>query len=160
VISGIATSNSPNTLGKSFTITAEIEVPNGGADGMLVTEGGHFGGYGFYIVKGKPVFTYNLLALKKFRWQGNSTLTPGKHTLIFDFAYEGPGFGKGGTGIMTVDGKEAAKQQIPNTIPFIMTLDETFDVGIDTRTGVEDSDYKLPFAFNGTINKLTVQLKR
>ncbi len=158
-ISGIAPSNAPDILGKSFTITAEIEVPKEVCEGMLVTEGGHFGGYGFYIVKGKPVFTYNLLALEKFRWQANSTLSPGKHTLVFDFAYDGPGFGKGGTGVMTVDGKEVARQQIPHTIPFIMTLDETFDVGIDTRSGVDDKDYQLPYAFTGKIDKLTVRLK-
>ena len=157
-INGIATGNSPNILAKSFTITADIEVPQGGGDGMLVTEGGHFGGYGFYLLKGKPVFTYNLLALKTFTWEG-SNLTPGKHELIFDFAYEGPGFGKGGTGVMKVDGKEVARQQIPHTIPVIMTLDETFDIGTDTRTGVNDKDYKVPFTFNGKIIKVTVALK-
>jgi hypothetical protein len=127
---------------------------------MLVTEGGHFGGYGFYIVKGKPVFTYNLLALEKFRWQGKSILSPGKHTLVFDFAYEGPGFGKGGTGVMTVDGNEVARQKIPHTIPFVLTFDETFDVGIDTRTGVDDNDYKVPFAFTGNIDHVKVALRR
>jgi arylsulfatase A-like enzyme len=159
-MSGLATSNAPNILGKSFTITADIEVPKGGGNGMLVTEGGHFGGYGFYIVKGKPIFTYNLLAIRQYKWQGNTALAPGKHTLVFDFAYEGPGFGKGGIGIMKVDGKEVAKQQIPNTIPFLMTLDETFDVGVDTRSGVDYKDYQLPFRFDGKINKLSVQLKK
>jgi arylsulfatase A-like enzyme len=159
-ISGIAPSNAPNILAKSFTITAEIEVPKGGGNGMLVTEGGHFGGYGLYILKGKPTFTYNLLALNRFKWQGNTVLAPGKHTLVFDFAYEGPGFGKGGTGILKVDGKEVASQKIPNTIPFIMTLDETFDVGVDTRSGVDEKDYTLPFRFDGKINTLSVQLKK
>jgi len=158
-INGIATSNSPNILAKSFSITATIDVPQGGGDGMLVTEGGYFGGYGFYILKGKPTFTYNLLAMKKFRWQDKDVLSAGKHTLTFDFAYEGPGFGKGGTGVMSVDGKEVARQQIPHTIPVIMTLDETFDIGSDTKTGVNDSDYKVPFIFNGKINNLSVQLK-
>jgi arylsulfatase A-like enzyme len=159
-ISGIAPSNAPNILGKSFTITAEIEVPKGGGNGMLVTEGGHFGGYGFYIVKGKPVFTYNLLAMAQFKVQGSTILTTGKHTLVFDFKYEGPGFGKGGTGVLSVDGKEAARQQFPHTIPFILTLDETFDVGVDTRSGVDDKDYRLPFRFDGKIEKLSVQLKK
>jgi arylsulfatase len=157
-ISGIPPSNAPNILGRSFTITANIEVPKGGGNGMLVTEGGHFGGYGLYLVAGKPVFTYNLLALKNYKWQGKDALAEGKHTVVFDFVYDGPGFGKGATGVMTVDGKEVARQQIPNSIPFIMTLDETFDVGVDTRTGLDDKDYKLPFRFNGSIDKLTVQL--
>jgi len=127
---------------------------------MLVTEGGHFGGYGLYIVKGKPIFTYNLLAIAQFKWQGQGALTPGKHTIVFDFAYESPGFGKGGEGVMTVDGKEVARQKIPHTIPVIMTLDETFDVGVDTRSAVDEKDYQLPFRFDGTIKKLSVQLKK
>lgn len=84
-------------------------------------------------------------------------LKPGKHTIVFDFKYDGPGPGKGGTGVFTVDGKEIARKQIPHTIPLIMTVDETFDVGSDTRTPVND-DYKLPFRFTGTIDKLTFNL--
>ena len=80
-------------------------------------------------------FVYNMLDLKRFRWEGQEALTPGKHTIAFDFQYDGPGFGKGGTGILRVDDNEVAKQTIPHTIPFIVTMDETFDVGIDTRTG-------------------------
>jgi len=161
ILSGIAPSNAPNIIAKSFIITAEVTVPDGGGDGMIVTEGGQFGGYGLYIVKGKPVFTYNLLALEKFRWEGKEILSAGKHTLVFDFKYDGPGMGKSGTGILKVDGKEAAASQtLKYTIPAIMTLDETFDVGIDTRTGVDDNDYTLPFKFNGTIDKLTVELEK
>lgn len=157
---GLAPSNAPNILAKSFTITAEIEVPKGGGNGMLVTEGGNFGGFGFYLLKGKPVFTYNLLAIEKYKWQGSSVLTPGKHTLVFDFNYDGPGFGKSGTGILLVDGKEVANQKIPQTIPVVLTLDETFDVGVDTRTAVDEKDYKLPFRFDGKIEKLSVQLEK
>jgi arylsulfatase len=160
VISGLAPSNAPNILAKSFTITAEIEVAKGGGNGVLVTEGGEFGGFGLYLLKGKPTFTYNLLALEQFRWQDNKVLTPGKHTVVFDFQYDGPGFGKSGTGTMLVDGQEVSKQKIPNTIPFILTLDETFDVGIDTRTSVNKKDYQPPFKFDGTISKLSVQLKK
>jgi arylsulfatase A-like enzyme len=158
-LSGIASSNAPNILGKSFTITAEVEVEKG-ASGMLVTYGGHFGGYALYLLKGKPVFLYNFLAMEQFRWAGSSALTPGKHTIVFDFTYEGPGFGKGGNGVLKVDGKEVATQKIPHTIPFIMSLDETFDMGIDTRGGVYDTDYKPPFKFTGKIDKLTVDLKK
>ena len=76
---------------------------------------------------------------------------------MFDFKYDGPGPGKGGTGVFTVDGKELAKKTIAHTIPLLMTIDETFDVGLDTGTGVDDS-YKLPFKFTGTIDKLTFKL--
>ena len=125
---------------------------------MLVTEGGRFGGYGLYILKGKPVFLYNFVDLTRFRWEGQQALTPGKHTIEFDFAYRGPGFGKGGTGVLKVDGKEVATNTMPHSIPFIITVDETFDVGVDTRTGVNDKDYQLPFRFNGKLNKLTFRV--
>jgi hypothetical protein len=151
-------SNAANILNKSYTITAEVEIPEGGGDRMIVTEGGGFGGYGLYLLKGKPVFLYNLLALERFRWQGDEVLAPGKHTIVFDFKSDEPGFGKGGTGVLKVDGKEVANQKIPSTIPFLMTLGETFDIGSDTRTSVDDGDYQVPFAFTGKVEKVSVQL--
>jgi len=164
--SGIPLGNAPDILDKDYTITAEITVPKGGAEGMIVTLGGRFGGYGLYLLKGKPVFVYNLLDLERFRWEGGlgaardvlgRALKPGKHTLVFDFKYDGPGAGKGGTGVFTVDGKELARKTLKHTIPLTMTIDETFDIGVDTRTGVDDS-YTLPFKFTGTVDKLTFKL--
>jgi arylsulfatase len=166
--SGIPIGNAPNILDKDFTITAEITVPEGGAEGMIVTFGGRFGGYALYLLKSKPVFVYNLLDLERFRWEGGvggiigedwfgRDLKPGKHTLVFDFKYDGPGPGKGGTGVFTVDGKELARKTLEHTIPLMMTIDETFDVGVDTRSTVDDS-YELPFRFTGTINRLTFNL--
>jgi arylsulfatase A-like enzyme len=157
-VSGLPDGNAPNLLTKSYSITAEVEIPTKGAEGMLNTLGGRFGGYGLYLVKGKPVFTYNLLALEKFRWEGPQALTPGKHTILFDFKYDGPGMGKGGTGVLSVDGKTVASKTIPHTVPAIMTIDESFDVGVDTRTGVDDKDYKPPFRFTGKLDKLTIKL--
>src|SRR6185295_16930886 len=128
--------------------------------GMLVTEGGRFGGYGMYLLKGTPVFTYNLLDLERIRWEGKGALAPGKHTIVFSFTYDGgPGFGNGGTGVLTVDGAEASTQKMAHTIPIIVPWDETFDVGVDTRTGVNDKDYQVPFRFNGKVNKVTVKLE-
>ena len=72
---------------------------------------------------------------ERFRWEGPEALTPGKHTIAFDFKYDGPGFGKGGTGVLSVDGKAVATKTIPHTIPFLVTIDESFDVGVDTRYG-------------------------
>jgi arylsulfatase len=77
---------------------------------------------------------------------------------LFDFKYDGPGMAKGGTGVLSVDGKEVARKAIPHTVPAIMTIDETFDVGVDTRTGVDDKDYKSPFRFTGKLDKLTIKL--
>jgi arylsulfatase A-like enzyme len=162
---GIPVGNAPSLLDKDYTITAEITVPKAGAEGMIATMGGRFGGYGLYLQKGKPVFVYNLLNLKRYRFEGGvgaedwlgKSLAPGKHTIVFDFKYDGPGLGKGGTGVLTVDGRVLSKQTMEHTIPFLMSIDETLDIGLDTRTPVDES-YKLPFRFTGTINKLTYDL--
>ncbi len=157
-LSGLPSSDVPSILNRSYTITADVEIPQGGGDGMLVTQGGRFGGYGLYVLKGKPVFLYNFVDLQRFRWEAKDPLAPGKHTIVFDFTFDGPGFGKGGTGVLKVDGNEVANQKIPHTVPIIMPWDETFDVGVDTRTGVEDKDYQVPFRFTGKIAKLTIKL--
>jgi arylsulfatase A-like enzyme len=157
-LSGLDPAAAPNIVARSYTITADVDVPAGGGDGMIVTEGGRMGGYGLYLLKGKPVFLYNLLDLERFRWEGQQALSPGKHTIVFDFNYDGPGPGKGGTGILRVDGSDVANNKIPHTIPFILTLGETFDVGVDTRTPVDDKDYQVPFRFTGKISKLTIKL--
>jgi len=157
-ISGISPGTAPPFLGRSFTITANIDVPQDGAEGMLVTDGGAANGYGLYLLKGKPVFTYNFLDIERFRCEAPQALGPGKHTVVFDFTYHGPGMAKGGTGVLKVDGAEQATLTIPHTIAFTMPFDETFDVGVDTRTGVNDTDYHVPFRFTGTIDKLTVKI--
>src|SRR5208282_6822311 len=112
----------------------------------------------FHIGRGRPVFVYNFLDLERWRWEGLSSLDAGKHTIVFDFKYDGPGPAKGGTGVLSVDGKEVARKTIPHTIPLLMAVDETFDVGMDTRTGVDDFEYQVPFRFSGTINKLEYKL--
>jgi hypothetical protein len=157
---GIPSGNAPNILDRSFTITAEVDVPQGGGDGMIVTEGGRWAGYGLYMLNGRPVFTYNLLELLTARWanDGDPPLAAGKHTIVFDFKYDGPGIAKSGTGVLKVDGHEVRTLQIPKTIPFLIPPDETFDIGDDTRTGVNDLDYQVPFPFNGKIDKLTFNL--
>ncbi len=165
--SGIPNGSEPSILQRSYTIIAEVDIPEGGAVGMIVTQGGRFGGYGFYLTtgvagigKGKPVFLYNLLDLKRTLWVGDE-LKPGKHTLTFDFKFDGGGFGKGGTGTLIVDGKEADKKHIEHTVPFIFQWDETFDVGMDTGTPVAfiEHNYQVPFRFTGKLNKLTFDLQ-
>ena len=160
-------STAPNILNKSYTITAEVEIPEGGAEGMIVTEGGRFGGYGLFLSKGefgigrgKVVFLYNLLDLKRTTWEGPE-LKAGKHTIVFDFKSEGPGLGKGGTGVLSVDGKEVARNSMEHTTPVTFPEDETFDIGQDTRTGVAMVEYRydVPFKFTGKINKLTFKLE-
>jgi len=162
---GIPVANAPSILNKDYTITAEVSVPKRGAEGMIVTMGGRFAGYALYLLKGKPVFVYNLLDLERYRWEGGvgaedwlgDSLAPGKHTIVFDYKMAEPGLGKGGTGVLSVDGKVLAKKTIEHSIPFLMSIDESFDIGSDTRSGV-DGSYELPFAFTGTIDRLTFKL--
>jgi hypothetical protein len=138
---------------------------------MLITQGGRFAGYGFYILKGKPVFTWNLVDVKRIKWEGPDVLAPGKHMLEFDFKYDGlgmgtlvfnnmSGIGRGGTGTLKVDGKAVAEQKMERTIPFILAWDENLDVGSDTGTPVDDQDYQVPFAFTGKIEKITLSIDR
>ncbi|MGZ6032651.1 MAG: arylsulfatase, partial [Isosphaeraceae bacterium] len=158
VNAGIDTANAPNYLGKSYTITAEVTVPQGGGEGVIVTSGGRWGGIGLYLLKGKVVFDYNMLILAHYRWVAPSALTAGKHTIVYDYTYDGPGIAKGGTGVLKVDGKVVDSHKQPNSVAFLEVADETFDVGVDTRTSVNDQDYQVPFPFTGTIDKLTFKM--
>ena len=225
-LTGIPGSGAPNILNKAYTISAEITIPDGGAEGMIVTEGGRFGGYGLYlspafnwwsnadlfrniglgflalglflvwrgkskswsglkmgmskfvvlsalllvvaefgtrvvnIGRGKPVFLYNLLNLKRTTWAGPA-LGAGKHTIVFDYKPDEPGLGKSGKGVLSVDGKEVAKNSMEHGTPITFPEDECFDVGSDTRTGVAMLEYRydVPFKFTGTIDKLTFKLE-
>jgi arylsulfatase len=170
-LTGIPQGDSPLILNTSYTITADIEVPEGGGEGVLLTSGGRFAGYGFYLLKGKPVFTWNLVDLKRTRWDAPEALSAGKHVVEFDFKYDGlgpgtlafnnmSGIGRGGTGTLKVDGKTVAAEKMEHTVPLILQWDETFDIGSDTGTPVDDQDYQIPFAFTGKLNKLTLKLDR
>jgi len=217
---GIPVGNAPSILDRDYVITADVTIPGGGAEGVIATMGGRFGGYAlllthsfnwwlksdlfkeiglgllivglllvwrgkngkwkarfgrallliaalglvavfatdlFSIGKGRPVFVYNFLDLERWRWEGLSGLSAGNHTIVFDFKYDGPGPAKGGTGVLSVDGKEVARKTIPHTIPLMMPPDETFDIGLDTRTPV-DFTYAVPFRFTGMIDRVNFKL--
>jgi arylsulfatase A-like enzyme len=169
-ITGQPRGTGPDLLDTSYTITADIEVPAGGAEGMIVTRGGRFGGYGLYLLEGKPVFLWNLLDLKRVRWEGTDALAPGKHTLEYDFKYDGlglgtlafnniSGLGRSGTGTFKVDGKVVSTQTLDHSVPLTLPWDETFDIGSDTGTPVDDHDYQVPFAFTGKIDQLTITVE-
>jgi len=206
---GIPVGNAPSILNKDYTITAEVTIPSGGAEGVIATIGGRFGGYAlmlspsaswllgskpfkhielgllilglllifigtagrwrkrfgyafvliaaiglvlsfatdvFHIGRGRPVFVYNMLDLERYRWRGLSSLDEGKHTIVFDFKYNRPGPSKGGTDVLSVDGRDVDRTTIEHSIPLLMSIDETFDVGLDTRTPV-DFTHEGPFAF-------------
>ncbi len=132
-LTGTPNGDAPCVLNASYNFKAEIEVPQGGGEGMLITQGGRFAGYGFYVLKGKPVFLWNLVDLKRVKWEGPEALAPGKHTLEFDFKYDGlgmgtlafnnmSGIGRSGTGVLKVDGKVVAEQKMERTIPLILAV--------------------------------------
>jgi arylsulfatase len=166
----IPEANSPDTHNKSFRISADVEIPQGGADGVLATQGGRFGGWTLLVLDEKPMFAYaytNQDGAKypkqkadKTRITGAEKLTPGKHTIDFDFKYDGGGLGKGGLGTLAVDGKKIAENRIERTSPVgKFTLDESFDVGEDTGTPViDDYDAKMPFKFTGKLEKVEIKL--
>ncbi len=144
-----------------------MEIPEGGGEGMIVTEGGRFGGYGLFLSKGefgldrgKVVFMYNLLDLKRTMWEG-PYLEPGKHTIVFDFKADSKSLGTGGTGVLSVDGEAVATNKLEHGTPIMFPEDEDFDVGLDTRTGVAMLEYRydVPFRFTGKIDKLTFDLE-
>ncbi len=157
----IPEASAPDLKNKSYSVTAEVEIPDGGASGVLATQGGRFGGWGLLVLDGKPMFVHAFSNQEqhKYRVAANQKLSPGKHTLRFDFTYDGGGIGKGGTGTLLVDGQQVAQGRIERTIRFRFALDETFDVGEDTGTPViEEYAAQLPFKFTGTLEKLTVAL--
>ncbi len=224
-LTGVPNSGAPSILNKAYTITAEVTIPKGGAEGMIVTDGGRFGGYGLFLSpafnwwskahffrnvgfgflafglvlfwhgrsrnwsslkmgmskfivlsaallvvavfttrvvnvgRGKPVFLYNLLNLKRTIWAG-PPLGAGQHTIVFDYKPDEPGLGKSGKGVLSVDGKEVARNSMEHGTPITFPEDESFDVGSDTRTGVAMLEYRyeVPFKFTGKLNKLTFKL--
>jgi arylsulfatase len=152
----------PDVKNKSYSISAEVEIPEGGASGVLATQGGRFGGWGLLVLDGRPVFVHALSnqSRHKYRVTSERKLSPGKHTVRFDFAYDGGGIGRGGTGTLSVDGQTVAEGKIERTVGRRFSLDETFDVGEDTGTPVvEDYADKMPFRFTGKLDRLTIELK-
>lgn len=147
---------SPDIKNKSWSIKADVEVKEN-ASGIIVTQGGLFGGWGLYLNQGKPVFHYNFVDVAHFDVAGKDSLTPGKHTIEMQFAYDGGGIGRGGVATVSVDGSPVAKGRVERTIPIRITLDETLDIGEDCGTPV-NLTYDVPFRFEGDIEGVTIEL--
>jgi arylsulfatase len=148
-----------DTKNRSWRLTADVDIPAGGAEGVIATLGGLSNGWALYLRKGKPVFHYTFGFIEHYNIEGQQPLTPGHHTVVFDFQYDGGGIGKGATGVLSVDGQQAATGRIEHTVGIRYTLNvESFDVGEDTGTPVNAS-YDVPFAFSGTIQKVAIDLK-
>jgi arylsulfatase len=144
------------TVGQSYTMTADVEV-GAGANGVIVCQGGRFGGFSFHVNKGKPTFTYNFLGLEKFVVASSRALTPGKHTVVYDFKSDG-GLGKGGMGTMSIDGAKVGEGRIEKTQPGIFSVDDLADVGTDDGTPV--TEYGGSPKFKGTLNKVTIEVRK
>jgi len=147
-----------NVKNRSHIITAEVEIPKTGASGVILAQGGRFGGWSLYMKDGKPTYTYNWLGLQRYTIAAKQVLPAGKATIRFEFAYDGGGLAKGGTGTLIVNGKKAAAARIERTQCCIFSTDDAADVGADEGTPVTEA-YKVPAKFTGKIAKVTIELE-
>jgi len=151
-----------NTKNTSHSITAEVDIPVvGGGKGVILAQGGRFGGWSLYLKNGKPTYTYNWLGLERYTIAAKNALPAGKFIIRYEFAYDGGGFGKGGMSTIFVDGKEVGQGRIKNTQGYMISIDEGADVGEDGETPVvEDYGNAAPHKFNGKITKVIIDLKK
>jgi arylsulfatase len=150
-----------NVKNRSKTITAEVDVPQGGGTGTILAQGGRFGGWSLYVKDGVPAYDYNFLGLQHTSIVSGKPLAPGKATVKFDFAYDGGGPGKGGVGTLYVNGEKVAEGRIEHTQGGLFSADETADVGIDLGTPVVEAiGAEHASKFSGHIPKLTVEVRK
>lgn len=148
-----------NIKNRSLSITADVDIPQGGANGVILAQGGRFGGWSLYFKDGKPTYCYNFLGLQQFTVSAPQALALGKATIRLNFDYDGGGVGKGGTATILVNGMKVASGRIEHTQGIVFSADETADVGMDNATPVT-SDYKEgENAFTGKIIKVVVEVK-
>ena len=150
-----------NVKNRSKTITAELEIPEDGANGVILTQGGRFGGWSLYMKDGKPAYTYNFLGLSRDTVAADQTIAEGKATVVLNFEYGGGGLGKGGMARLSVNGQQVAEGRIERTQPMLFSADETADVGLDNQTPVAEGIGigRDETRFTGTINKIILQVK-
>ena len=150
-----------NVKNKSKTITAELEIPEDGANGVILTQGGRFEGWSLYMKDGKPAYTYNFLGLSRDTVAADQTIAEGKATVVLNFEYDGGGLGKGGMARLSVNGQQVAEGRIERTQPMLFSADETADVGLDNQTPVAEGIGigRDETRFTGTINKIILQVK-
>ena len=142
---------------KSHAVTAEIEVPEGGAQGVIVAQGGSIGGWSMYLKDGRPRYCYNLLGIQRFYVDSDTGVPAGTHQVRMEFDYEGPGLGKGGTATLYLDGKKVGEGKVAATAPMIFSADDTCDVGVENGALVAD-DYPVPNAFTGEVNWVEISV--
>ena len=150
-----------NVKNQSKTITAEVEIPEGGANGVILAQGGRFGGWSLYMKDGKPAYTYNFLGLSRYTVAANQKIPAGPATVILDFDYDGGGLGKGGTATLSVNGDTVAEGRVEKTQPLMFSADETADLGLDNQTPVVEGIGigREETRFTGKIQKVTVEVR-
>jgi len=160
-MSGMLENTFINVKNQSMSITADLTIPEGGAKGVILAQGGRFGGWSLYVKDGKPVYTYNFLGLDQYHVAGKNALPAGNVTVELDFVYDGGGLGKGGKATLSVNGKPVAEGRIEKTQPLIFSADETADVGLDNQTPVAEGIGIGPAEtrFTGKIHKVVVEVK-
>jgi arylsulfatase len=147
-----------NVKNKSHAVTAEVVVPETGAQGVIIAQGGAFAGWSLYLKNGKPVYCYNLLGLQRFKIAGSTPISAGVHQVRMEFAYDGGGLGKGGTVTLFVDGDQQGEGRIDATVPLIFSADEPADIGRDTASPVSDDYTGETSVFSGMVNWVQIDL--
>jgi arylsulfatase len=158
-MTGMAENAFINTKNRSHTITADVEIPQGGANGVILAQGGRFGGWSLYMKNGMPNFTYNFLGLQRFNVAASQPLPAGKAAIRYEFVPDGPGMGKGGIGAILVNGQKVAEGRIEHTQCCVFSLDDAADVGVDEGTPVSEDYKEGDNKFTGKINSVTIDLK-
>jgi arylsulfatase len=148
-----------NIKNKSHAVTAEVVVPDKGpAEGVIIAQGGAYAGWSLYAKDGKPTYCYNLLALQRFKIQGDSAIPPGEHQVRMEFSYDGGGLGKGGMVTLYVDGTQVGEARVEATVPMVFSADETADIGSDTASPVSDDYTSATSHFSGAVNWVQIDL--
>jgi hypothetical protein len=147
-----------NLKNKSHSVTAELTVPDGGAQGVIVAQGGEFAGWSLYLKNGRPKFSYNLFGLQRFDIEGEAEIPSGTHQVRMEFAYDGGGLGKGATVSLYLDGAKAGEGRVEGTVPMVFSADETCDVGSDTASPVSDDYTPESSRFTGTIEWVQIDI--
>jgi arylsulfatase len=148
-----------NVKNRSTSITAEVEIPSGGANGVVLAQAGRFAGWSLYFKDGKPAYAYNFVGLQRYTVAASQPVAPGKATIRLDFAYDGGGLGKGGTATLSVNGQKVAEGRIEHTVPLVFSGDEGADVGVDEATPVTEDYKERDNRFTGRIHKVTIEVK-
>jgi arylsulfatase len=159
-MTGMAENVFIDTLSRSYVVTADLVIPKGGANGVVVSQGGLFGGWSLYVKDGRPKLAYNWLAREKYFIEGKEALPEGKVTLVYDFTYDGGGLHKGGTGVLSINGRKVGEGRINKTQGAVWSLaGETADIGMDAYSPVCDDYDPWENAFTGTINTVKIKHK-